>query len=77
MLFVFLLALILLKKALANDKIHRDQQSIAFLLNGVLKFISLTDGKKARQFDFMAMFEQTKKTAVERSQNTLGERLLL
>ena len=28
--------------------------------------------KRARQFDFMAMFEKTRKTAIERSQPVLG-----
>lgn len=30
-------------------------------------------GKKARTFDLEAMFEQTRRTAVERSRKTLGK----
>jgi len=32
-----------------------------------------SDKKHARQFDFMAMFEETRKTAIERSQPVLGK----
>ena len=31
-------------------------------------------GKKARTFDLEAMFEQTRRTAVERSRKTLGKK---
>lgn len=30
-------------------------------------------GKKARSFDFMTMFEETRKSAIERSKDTLCE----
>lgn len=32
----------------------------------------MTVDKKAKSFDFMAMFEEARKTAVERSHDTLG-----
>uniref|UniRef100_A0A8P0PPZ4 WD repeat domain 70 n=1 Tax=Canis lupus familiaris TaxID=9615 RepID=A0A8P0PPZ4_CANLF len=33
-------------------------------------------GKKARTFDLEAMFEQTRRTAVERSRKTLGKKFI-
>ena len=35
----------------------------------------ISGAKTARKFDFMAMFEETRKTAVERNQQSLGELL--
>ncbi|XP_064625112.1 WD repeat-containing protein 70-like [Lineus longissimus] len=43
-------------------------------MEDVMGFSGFGSKKKARTFDFMAMFEETKKTAVERSQQVLANR---
>ncbi|KAK2155022.1 hypothetical protein LSH36_251g04039 [Paralvinella palmiformis] len=48
-----------------------DQQSD---MANVMGFTNFGGVKKAKQFDFMAMFEQTRKTAIERNQKIIEER---
>lgn len=43
----------------------------------ILTYIYISGSKKkARTFDFMAMFEEAKKTAIERSQPSLGKTII-
>ena len=54
---------------------YRCLQLCLLCIQYVFLYLSLScaSGKKhARQFDFMAMFEETRKTAIERSQPVLG-----
>ena len=46
--------------------------NILFLIIENMLFLIFLGVKKAKQFDFMAMFEQTRKTAMERSQRVFG-----
>jgi hypothetical protein len=49
-----------------------DAQVPKSMLSSIL-FVPSSGKKKARTFDFMAMFEETRKTAMERSQKVFGE----
>lgn len=43
-----------------------------FLFVSVIEMAFFLPGKKARTFDLEAIFEQTRRTAIERSQHVLG-----
>ena len=58
---------------MSHPFIHSHEILISLLTNCFHTFSDNTK-KKARQFDFMSMFEQAKQTAVERSQaSAVGE----
>lgn len=49
------------------------QSTVPFNNCTLSRFLLCFLGKKARTFDFNAIFEQTRRTAIERSQRVLGK----